>query len=43
MTGSGRTDADIRAIGQVANFFIETRMDPETLRKAFNSTLHGGF
>lgn len=39
ITGSGRTDAGVHAIGQVANFFIETRMDPETLRKAFNSTL----
>ena len=39
ITGSGRTDAGVHAIGQVANFFIETRMDTDTLRKALNSTL----
>ena len=39
ITGSGRTDAGVHAIGQVANFFIETQMDPETLQKALNSTL----
>ncbi len=39
IAGSGRTDAGVHAIGQVANFFIETQMDPETLRKALNSTL----
>ena len=39
ITGSGRTDTGVHAMGQVANFFTETRMDCETLRKALNSTL----
>ena len=39
ITGSGRTDAGVHAIGQVANFSIETQMDPKTLQKALNSTL----
>lgn len=39
ITGSGRTDAGVHATGQVANFFIETQMDTDTLRKALNSTL----
>lgn len=42
ITGSGRTDAGVHAMGQVANFFVETRMDPDTLRKALNSTLPRG-
>ncbi len=39
ITGSGRTDAGVHAMGQVANFLTETQMDSETLRKALNSTL----
>ena len=39
ITGSGRTDSGVHAIGQVANFFTEAQMDSETLRKALNSTL----
>ena len=39
ITGSGRTDAGVHAMGQVASFFTETQMDSETLRKALNSTL----
>ncbi len=39
ITGSGRTDARVHAIGQVANFFTETQMDPGTLQKALNSSL----
>lgn len=39
ITGSGRTDAGVHAMGQVANFFTQAQMDTETLRKALNSTL----
>ena len=39
ITGSGRTDSGVHAMGQVASFFTETQLDPETLRKALNSTL----
>ena len=39
IAGSGRTDAGVHAMGQVASFFTKTQMDTETLRKALNSTL----
>ena len=39
ITGSGRTDAGVHAMGQVASFLTETQMDSETLRKALNSAL----
>ncbi|MCY4262696.1 MAG: tRNA pseudouridine(38-40) synthase TruA [Candidatus Dadabacteria bacterium] len=39
IAGSGRTDAGVHAMGQVANFFTETKMDCKTLQKALNSTL----
>ena len=34
--GSGRTDAGVHALGQVAHFKTESEMDVETLRKAVN-------
>ncbi len=36
---SGRTDAGVHALGQVANFFSRTRLDPPTLGRAINSQL----
>ena len=39
LTGSGRTDAGTHARGLVANFFSESRIDPEQLLRALNSTL----
>ena len=39
ITGSGRTDAGVHAMGQVASFLTGTRMDSGILRRALNSTL----
>lgn len=37
--GSGRTDAGVHAVGQVANFKVETRISPSDLQKGLNSLL----
>lgn len=39
VTGSGRTDSGVHALGQAANFFTETGLDAKTLKKALNSAL----
>lgn len=36
---SGRTDAGVHAVGQVVNFYSDTRLDPETLLRALNANL----
>ncbi len=41
VTGAGRTDAGVHALGQVASFAADLRLDPLTLRKALNATLPG--
>ena len=37
--GSGRTDAGVHALGQVANFVCQTRMDAAEMQKGLNSLL----
>ena len=37
--GAGRTDAGVHALGQVANFRADTRLDPPELQRAFNALL----
>jgi tRNA pseudouridine38-40 synthase len=37
--GSGRTDAGVHAVGQVAHFKTESRLDDEEFRRAFNGIL----
>lgn len=39
LIGSGRTDAGVHALGQVAHFKCATRLDAETLHKGLNSLL----
>lgn len=36
VTGAGRTDSGVHALGQVANFHIEHHLDPERYRDALN-------
>jgi tRNA pseudouridine38-40 synthase len=39
LIGSGRTDAGVHALGQVANFHCKTNLTPESLRKGLDSLL----
>jgi tRNA pseudouridine38-40 synthase len=39
LIGSGRTDAGVHGLGQVANFHSDTRIPPEALQKGLNSLL----
>lgn len=39
LNGSGRTDAGVHALGQVANFRADTRLGPEVFQKGLNSLL----
>jgi tRNA pseudouridine38-40 synthase len=40
LRGASRTDAGVHALGQVANFFCDTRLDSETLLKGLNKLTH---
>ena len=39
LSGAGRTDAGVHALGQVANFKTDSRMTPEEFKLALNSVL----
>ena len=39
ITGSGRTDAGVHALNQVAHFLTRSKIDPELLKKGLNSLL----
>jgi tRNA pseudouridine38-40 synthase len=39
VTGSSRTDAGVHALGQVAAFSTESRLEPEVIQKALNANL----
>jgi tRNA pseudouridine38-40 synthase len=39
LAGSGRTDAGVHALGQVASFCADTAMDPRVLKKGVNSLM----
>ena len=39
LCGSGRTDAGVHALGQVANFLCQTRLNPDELQRGLNSLL----
>ena len=39
VTGAGRTDAGVHALGQVGSFAADLRLDPLTLRRALNASL----
>jgi tRNA pseudouridine38-40 synthase len=39
LIGSGRTDAGVHTLGQVANFLCETALSPEVFQKGLNSLL----
>lgn len=41
LAGAGRTDAGVHALGQVASFRCDTRLDPEAILKGLNSLLPG--
>lgn len=40
LTGSGRTDSGVHALGQCANFHCETRLSPQVFQKGLNSLLN---
>ncbi|MGE5258683.1 MAG: tRNA pseudouridine(38-40) synthase TruA [Hyphomicrobiales bacterium] len=41
VTGAGRTDAGVHALGQAANFRCDTRLEPEAILRGLNSLLPG--